>query len=339
MSSIEPKKMAVLRILQILQEYSDCDHPLTHEEIAKKLDYLYGIELERKAIGRHINDLIDIFEKDSISKKSGDYMTIISDKKRGTYIEKRVFEDAELKMLIDGVLSSKYITARHSKDLIEKLCSLSNKYFRSNVRNIYSINEWSKSDNYSLFYNIELIDEAIENNLMIKFNYHRYGIDKKLHPGKDHIVSPYQLILHNQRYYLMASDEKWKNISYYRLEQIKNMEVLQRHITPLREIEGYENGIDYQDLSSSRPYMYTDKAEMVEFYAREAMLSQIIDWFGKNIEIEKIEERKIKVRVKVSLDAMKYWALQYVNYVEIISPSKLREKIKESLLKGIEKYK
>ena len=174
---------------------------------------------------------------------------------------------------------------------------------------------------------------------MIKFNYHRYGIDKKLHPGKDHIVSPYQLILHNQRYYLMASDEKWKNISYYRLEQIKNMEVLQRHITPLREIEGYENGIDYQDLSSSRPYMYTDKAEMVEFYAREAMLSQIIDWFGKNIEIEKIEERKIKVRVKVSLDAMKYWALQYVNYVEIISPSKLREKIKESLLKGIEKYK
>ena len=85
--------------------------------------------------------------------------------------------------------------------------------------------------------------------------------------------------------------------------------------------------------------MYTDKAEMVEFYAREAMLSQIIDWFGKNIEIEKVEERKIKVRVKVSLDAMKYWALQYVNYVEIISPSKLREKIKESLLKGIEKYK
>ena len=61
MSSIEPKKMAVLRILQILQEYSDCDHPLTHEEIAKKLDYLYGIELERKAIGRHINDLINIF--------------------------------------------------------------------------------------------------------------------------------------------------------------------------------------------------------------------------------------------------------------------------------------
>ena len=113
----------------------------------------------------------------------------------------------------------------------------------------------------------------------------------------------------------MALEEKWKSIIYYRLDQIKDMELLECGSTPLREIDGYESGIDYQDLSSSRPYMYTDKAEMVEFYARESMLGQIIDWFGTNIDIEKVEERKIKVRVKVSLDAMTFWALQYVKYV------------------------
>lgn len=340
MSSIEPKKMAILRILQILNEYSDYNHPLTHEDIANKLYHNYGIELERKAIGRHINDLIDVFDQESLSKKSGDYMTIVSDKRRGTYIEKRVFEDSELRMLIDGVLSSKYINTKHSTDLINKLCSLSNKYFRSSVKNVYSINEWSKTDNYSLFYNIEIIDEAIEKGLKIKFNYNKYGIDKKLHQGKEHIVSPYQLILHNQRYYLMALEEKWKNISYYRIDQIKKMEILEKNfLTPLKDVEGYEQGLDYQDLASSRPYMYTDKAEIVEFYARESMLGQIIDWFGTNIEIEKVEERKIKVQLKVSLDAMTFWALQYVKYIEIISPLKLRDKIKKCLEIGLDKYK
>ena len=336
---MEPKKLAVLRILQILNEYSDVDHPLTQEEILDKLYNLYGIELERKALGRHISDLIDVFEKDALNKKNGEYVIITSDKKRGTYIEKRVFEDSELRMLIDGVLSSKYIHAKHSTDLIKKLSSLSNKYFRSNIKNVYSINDWNKSDNYLLFFNIDLIDEAIEKNTQIKFNYNKYGIDKKLHKGKDHIVSPYQLILHNQRYYLMALEEKWKNITYYRLDQIKDMELLEKVATPLREVEGYESGIDYRDLSSSRPYMYTDKAEIVEFYAREAMLGQIIDWFGTNIDIEKVEERKIKVRLKVSLDAMTYWALQYIKYVEIISPISRREKIKNALELGMEKYK
>lgn len=340
MSSIEPKKMALLRILQILNEHSDYNHPLTHEEIIEKLYSLYGIELERKAVGRHINDLIDIFEKDALNNKNGEYMIITSDKKRGTYVEKRVFEDAELRMLIDAVLSSKYIHAKHSTDLINKLCSLSNKYFKSNIKNVYSINDWNKSDNFSLFYNIDLIDEAIDKNIQIKFNYNKYGIDKKLHQGVDHIISPYQLILHNQRYYLMALEEKWKSISYYRLDQIKNMELLEdKKSTPLREVEGYENGIDYKDLSSSRPYMYTDKAEWVEFYAREAMLSQIIDWFGNDIEIEKVEDKKIKVKLKVSLDAMTYWALQYVRYVEIISPITLRERVKKNLEIGLEKYR
>ena len=70
-------------------------------------------------------------------------------------------------MLIDAVLSSKYIHAKHSTDLINKLCSLSNKYFKSNIKNVYSINEWNKSDNFSLFYNIDIIDEAIDKNIQI----------------------------------------------------------------------------------------------------------------------------------------------------------------------------
>ena len=172
MNSFEPKKLALLRILQILEQYSDYDNPLKQEDIAEYLDKDYGIVIERKAIGRNL----------SLLKEAG--YDIGSDR-RGSYLASREFEDSELRMLIDGVLYSRYITAGHSKDLIERLCALSNKYFRSHVKNIWSVNDWSKTDNCALFYNIEIIDTAIEQGRQIAFSYNKYGTDKKLHKTKD----------------------------------------------------------------------------------------------------------------------------------------------------------
>ena len=127
MNSLEPKKLALLRILQILEQYSDYDNPLKQEDIIDYLDRDYGIAIERKAVGRNL----------SLLKEAG--YDIASDR-RGSYLAERTFDDSELRMLIDGVLASRYITAKHSKELIERLCSLSNKYFRSHVKNIWSVN-------------------------------------------------------------------------------------------------------------------------------------------------------------------------------------------------------
>ena len=214
MECLEPKKLALIRILQIFKKYSDYDHPLLQEDIAEHLENDYGITLERKAISRNI----------SLLKEAG---FEIESTKAGSYLEEREFEDSELRMLIDGVLSSKYITAKHSKDLIEKLCAMSNKYFRSHVKNIYSVNDWSKTDNQALFYNIELIDDAIERRLQIRFDYNKYGTDKKLHKSSTTRVTPYQLILHNQRYYLMSYNEHFGNLTYYRVDHITNMTIVE----------------------------------------------------------------------------------------------------------------
>ena len=168
MESFEPKKLALIRIWQILKEYSDCDHTLTQDDIAQHLVSEYGIVIERKAISRNI----------SLLKEAG---IEIESRRAGSYLAERAFEDSELKLLIDGVLCSKHITAKHSKDLIDRLCGLSNKFFRSHVKNVYSVNEWSKTDNQALFYNIELVDIAIEQNRRIAYDYNKIGIDKKLH--------------------------------------------------------------------------------------------------------------------------------------------------------------
>lgn len=325
MDNLEPKKLALIRILQILRKHSSFEHPLKQEDIAKLLESEYGIILERKAISRNI----------SLLKEAG---YGIESTREGSFLDEREFEDSELRMLIDGVLSSKHITAKHSKELIEKLCSMSNKYFRSHVKNIYSVNDWSKTDNQALFYNIELIDDAIESGKQIRFDYNKYGIDKKLHKTKSHRVSPYQLILHNQRYYLMSRSEHWHNLAYFRLDRITNMTITDIPLVPVTEMEGFENGISYKVLASSLPYMYTDRVQQIEFIANKETIDQIVDWFGTDIKLTELDEKKVKVNLKASPNAMEYWAMQYLNVVEIIKPAELREKIKKNLEAARTKY-
>lgn len=326
MESFEPKKLALIRIWQILKDYSDFDHPLTQEDIAVKLQNEYGIVLERKAISRNI----------SLLKEAG---IDIESRRAGSYLECRDFEDSELHMLIDGVLSSKYITAKHTKDIINRLCGLSNKYFRSNVKHIHSVNDWYKTDNQALFYNIELIDTAIEEGKQVHYDYNKYGTDKKLHKSSHQYVTPYLMVLHNQRYYLMAYSEYWGNMVFHRLDRITNMIVMDKKATPIRNVPGYESGINYKELSSTMPYMYTDRPEHIDFIADIGIIDQIIDWFGNDIRIANADgEGKVRVSIKASPKAMVHWAMQYMDHVEITAPESVRNRIRESLQNGIMKY-
>ncbi len=325
MDSFEPKKSALIRILQILETYSDSNHPVTHKEIEKKLDTDFNIFVERKAIGRNITLLQDV---------GYDIVTT----KKGSYLNSRLFEDSELKLLVDGVLSSRHISAGHSKQLIEKLASLSNKYFKSNIKNVFSVNDWNKTENKELFYNIEIIDEAIENRRQIIFDYNKYQRDKKLHKTATHIVSPYQMILHNQKYYLMAYHEKWQKVQYFQMDRITGIKMTDMVATDVRSVVGYENGINYKKFSSALPYMFSDEPEKITFAIDgEWLLDQVIDWLGFDFKLED-KDNKLLVTVKASPKAMEYWLMQYMNFVEVISPSSLREKIISNIDYATQKY-
>lgn len=326
MDSFEPKKLALLRIWQILQKHSDYDHPMTQDDIALHLENDYGIVIERKAIGRNL----------SLLKEAG---IEIESRRAGSYLETREFEDSELKLLIDGVLCSQHINPRQSSDLIEKLCKLSNKYFRSRVKNIYTVKDWNKTENPALFYNIELVDIAIEEGKQLQYDYNKYGLDKQLHKSSFQRVTPYQLILHNQRYYLMAYSGYWGNMVFHRLDRISNIRLYDKPAHPIRDVPGYESGIDYKKISSTMPYMYTDEPERIEFATEPWMVDQVIDWFGKDIAVRKTDdENKVIVSLWASPNAMEHWAMQYINYVEVLSPAHLRECIQKNLQNGLKKY-
>lgn len=324
MDSLESKKLALLRILQILFTHSDSGHMLVYDDIISLLHREYGLIIERKAVGRNL----------SLLKEAGfDIVTT----QRGTYLAGRTFDDPELRLLIDSVLSSPNISPAQSKTLIQKLCGLSNKYFKRHVKNIYSVRDWNKTENEAVFYNIGTVDGAIERGRKISFVYNKYGADKKLHRTAGHTVSPYLTVLHDRRYYLMAFNEKWRHITYFRLDRITDMQISDEPATPLRSVKGFENGIDHKRFSSSMPYMFSDEPITVEFVAEEWAIDQVFDWFGKDIPVEPRGNGYL-IRVRVSPTAMEYWALQYANAVEVVSPASLREKIAGDLLKASKKY-
>ena len=322
----ETKKLALLRILEILQRETDESHPLTHGEIVQLLKNDFGIEIERKAVGRNISLLLE-----------ADYDIVTT--KRGVYLNASKYEPSEIRMLIDGVLSSQHIGHSHARSLIEKLASERNKYFRKNIKHIHALSEYSRGDNLEVFYSIDIVHDAIEVGKMVEYDYNKYGPDKNLHKTSFQRISPYQLILHNQRYYLMGYSSYWGHMCYHRLDRITNMKISERPAVPIREVDGFRDGINYKMLTTAMPYMFSDAPVTVEMLAVEWIVDQVIDWFGKEIKIEKTDKEDVyKITLKSSPTAMLFWAMQYTDECEVITPTALRNRIKETIDKAKEKY-
>lgn len=325
MDNLEPKKLALLRILQILEDETDKEHPYTQAQIIKRLAEKYDITVERKAVGRNL----------SLLKEAG---FGIESTKAGSFFDDRTFEQSELRLLVDSILCSRYINKKHSEDLIEKIVALGGKNFKSHVKHIYSVGKWSKSDNIEFFYNIEIADEAIEKAKQITFHYNKFDETARLKKTYRQIVSPYQMILHNQRYYLMAYNEYWKNMAFYRMDKITDVEILDKPQTPIKSVPGYKNGIDYKDLATSRPYLYADKAEKIVVACDKALMDDVVDWFGNGVSVRKGNEGQIVVTLYASKDAMLYWALQYGKRAKVLEPEDLVQKIKQTLEDVLKSY-
>ena len=130
----------------------------------------------------------------------------------------------------------------------------------------------------------------------------------------------------------MAYSEYWGNMVYHRLDHITNMTITDKKAYPLRELKGYENGIDYNKIATQMPYMYADDPVKIDFVADLEIIDQVVDWFGSEATIKTLEEAsKVMVSVKSSPAAMKHWALQYIEHVSVVSPVELKKDIEKSL--------
>jgi len=311
------KKLLVLYVLEVLKKYSNSNHKLTQKDIINHIKRDYNMECERKAISRNISYLRE-FGYDIQTK---------ADNGEGIVLLTREFEDAELRLLIDSVYSSKFLSKKHSNILIDKLNKKSSKYFKNRTKHILPINGNYKSHSSTLFYNIDIIDEAIENKKKISFIYNHYGVDKKLHPKymKKHILNPYQIIINNARYYLIGNIDKYNNLANFRIDLITNIEIVKdATIKPIYHIKGYENGLDLNKIIDESPYMFSGGTDNVVIKTEKKHIGDIIDWFGEKITINKLNEQEVEIHFKANSNAIRYWLLQYGLHIEIIRPKHLR---------------
>lgn len=327
MDNFEAKKMTVLRILNILEQHSDEEHPLTQKEIIGLLHSEYGISCERKAVGRNL-----------LMLKEGGFDVVSV--KRGSYLDSKSFEKPELRVLVDSVLSSRHINAKHSQDLINKLVALGGKYFSGHFKHLYNINEWQKSTNSDFFLNVEIADDAIDKGKKISFYYNRFGTDKKLHhtTEKKHVVSPYQLLLHNQHYYFIGKPDKHESLTPYRLDKITEIEMLDEISFPLTGIEGYAGGLNLAEIATTLPYLFLEKPVKVEIRCNGDMINEIIDWFGRDVVILPKQNGYLSVIIKASQSAIIHWIMQYNEKVEVIAPQSLRDAVIDKIRKLNEIY-
>ena len=341
MYATQPKKMLIMNILEILKKHSDAEHPLNQKEIVELLEREYQMTVDRKAVKRNLMNLLDFgyeleYTETIRTNKKGEQEALYSD-----WYLVRDFTDAELRLLIDSLLFSKHIPYSQCKELIGKLESLSNKYFKAKVKHIRTLPE-KMPNNKQLFYNVEVLDEAISKGKKVEFNYNDFGIDRKLHRRmnsdgtvRKYVVNPYQMAATNGHYYLIANYDKYSNISHYRVDKVSNIKILDE---PVKKQNELDENIDLPKHMAEHIYMFSGVSERVTMRIEKFLVNDVIDWFGKDVSFYDETEDEVTASVVVNLKAMRYWAMQYANHVEVLKPLKLREQIKEDLQKALGKY-
>ena len=350
MSAIHTKKMLILDILEVLKQHTDAEHPMTQKEIIAALDLEYGLSVDRKAVKRNLDDLIDAgypircgseTARTFVNPETGETEENIM---ASDFYYEHDFSDGELRLLIDSLLFSKHIPYSQCKQLVEKLEGLSNDKFRYRVRHIRNMPE-NQPENKQLFYTIEILDEAISKHKQVEITYNGYGTDKKLHPhlnnqGKPRrlVLNPYQIAATNGRYYLICNADRFDDVANYRVDRITDITLLDKPAKPMRDVKGLENGLDLPRHMAEHLYMFPGPSQLVTFRAKKYILNDLIDWFGKDIRFSNETEETVDCGVRVNLLAMRMWAMQYALHVEVLEPKELRERMIEDVRNALQNY-
>ncbi|MCR4892748.1 MAG: WYL domain-containing protein [Lachnospiraceae bacterium] len=320
------KKMLNMLILEILRKYTDDQHSLTQQEIIKLLDKNYGMDCDRRSVKSNVLSLKEMGYDISMEK--------------GYRLLSREFDDAELRILIDSVLFSKSISTRQAKGLIEKIRSLASNFFNAKVSHVSNLPELQRTDNKQAMYALDAINDAIAEKKKISFIYNDVGTDFKLHPRREeaYIVNPYQIVANNGRFYLIGNVDKYYNVAHFRIDKMTEVKELSDKAKPMKQIPELEHGLNLPKHMAEHVYMFSGESVSAKLKTNADMMSELVDWFGRDFRIVKKDGENITIRVNCNEKAMRYWALQYGLYVEVLEPESLRNKLREDVTEMAEKY-
>ena len=314
------QKLKILYLMKILLEKTDEENTLTLNEIIVELEK-YGIAAERKSIYDDIEALrcygIDIATRKS---KTTDY-----------FVANRLFELPELKLLVDAVQCSKFVTCKKSNDLIKKIESLASTHQAMLLHRQVYVADRIKTMNESIYYNVDKLHTAIAENKQVLFKYFEYTINKEKKfrkNGENYIVSPYALSWDDENYYLVTFSEKYSDFTHYRVDRMCDIEIINQPRAKLPDNE-YFNIADYSKKVFN---MFGGTEETAKIRFDNSLVNAVIDRFGKDITLDKVDENNFAVRINVAISSTFFaWIFQFGSKVRILSPENVLEKYKCNL--------
>lgn len=326
MAKSSNQKLKIMYLSKILEEKTDNEHGLTMSEIIAELDR-YGVKAERKSI---YDDL------EALNYLGMDVEKELNGNKTTYYLASRTFELPELKLLVDAVQSSRFITRKKSEALINKIEGLVSVHEAKKLARQVHVSNRIKTMNESIYYTVDEIHSAINGGRKISFQYFKWNEKMEKiprHDGKFYVVSPWALMWDDKNYYLVAYDSETNLIKHYRVDKMMKLTILEDK----RDGEEHFEHFDMALYSKKTFGMYGGSDEHVTLHCTNDMADAIIDRFGQDVLLRKADEDSFDVTVKVSVSPVFLtWILNFGGQIRITGPQHVIDAQKELVRKSMD---
>lgn len=322
------QKFKLYRLAQIMLERTDDDHYITMPEIMSALGE-YEITADRKSIYNDLRDLETLGIEVEGEPVGNRYHY---------HVVNRPFELPELKLLVDAIQSSKFITERKTNALIKKLEQLVSKYEAVKLQRQVYVTGRIKTMNESIYYTVDAIHNAISENKKIKFQYYQWNVKKEMelrHNGAWYHISPWGLSWDDENYYLVGYDSDAGQIKHYRVDKMLHIQMSEEK----REGKEHFKKLDMADYAKKSFGMFGGKEQEVKLLVRNDLAGVIIDRFGKGVMMLPEDEDHFKVNVDVHVSKQFLgWIISLGEGVRIVGPDEVVDQMKEEVKRLVKQY-
>ncbi len=325
MPKSDNQKLKIFYILDYLQRNSHQEHPVRAAELLSMLERQHNIVCDRKTVYSDIAALQD-YGVDIVS---------IPGKNGGYYIASRNFELPELKLLIDAVQSSRFLTEKKSRELIEKLCNQCSVHDANLMRRDVLVSGRVKSMNETVYYNVDTIQEAIAQNKQITFRYFDWGMDgKRKYREKHYQASPYGLCQDNENCYLLGHSQR-HGVTSYRLDRMTEIQLLNDARTPCPELTGKA----LVEHANRLFQMYSGEEAAVKLRFHRSLINVVIDRFGRDTMLIPDGEEHFVFTVNVAVSPMFLsWVIGFGSKAKILYPQSVVDACKAMCQEALAQY-
>ncbi len=320
------QKQKILYLAKFFLEETDEEHPATMSDILAYLSRA-GIEAERKSIYADLEEL-SLFGLDIITLRG---------RGGGYFLGERAFQLPEVRLLVDAVQSSRFLTRKKSEELIQKLRSLASRHQSSAISHTVSVSGRIKTMNESIYRNVDAIAGAIELGRKIRFRYFEWspeGEKRLRRDGEYYVASPYFLIWDNENYYLIAAEEKSGEKRHFRVDKMLDI----RELEALREGKELFRDLSPADYENQTFGMYGGTEERVTLWWRDSLSGVFYDRFGKEVAVRKADGGFISSHKLMVSPVFYSFLMGFGGDVKILSPRWVQKEFCDLARKSLAPY-